>query len=175
MLTSSCHSPYFMLKGPKSYSRKQNKNLNSAYHVFTSTAQHGDSSPLHSLPSETLTHITSFLDPPSLRSLSLSCRKFQEHVNEDNTWHRAFFYQFFGLSPVDTLDGFRPLTFRSTAKTWRLEFIRRNVIRRRASLFTDASIAYNFRIVPQTLVTLQKRSHIARPPSRPHICDPRYA
>ena len=125
------NSPRFMRKGPKNKSQKDNSSNSNAYRTFTPTLQHGNlSSPLLLLPSESLTHITSFLDPPSLRSLSLTCSKFHEHISDDNTWHRAFVCQFFGVLPESALIDFRPLTFRSTGKTWRHEFVRRNIVRR---------------------------------------------
>lgn len=133
-----------MRKGPKSISQKDNSIPSAAYREFTPTVQHGRlSSPFLLLPSETLTHITSFLDLPSLLFFSQTCLKFYEHICDDNTWHRAFVCQFFGISPESALNDFRPLTFRSTGRTWRHEFTRRNMIRRLWSLSINAPILHD--------------------------------
>ncbi|KAH9176116.1 hypothetical protein EDB89DRAFT_1846757 [Lactarius sanguifluus] len=133
-----------MRKGPKSISQKDNSIPSAAYREFTPTLQHGRlSSPFLLLPSETLTHITSFLDLPSLLFFSQTCLKFYEHLSDDNTWHRAFVCQFFGIPPESALNDFRPLTFRSTGRTWRHEFTRRNIIRRLWSLSINAPILHD--------------------------------
>ncbi|KAH8986593.1 hypothetical protein EDB92DRAFT_1949077 [Lactarius akahatsu] len=133
-----------MRKGPKSISQKDNSIPSAAYREFTQTVQHGRlSSPFLLLPSETLTHITSFLDLSSLLFFSQTCLKFYEHICDDNTWHRAFVCQFFGIPPESALNDFRPLTFRSTGRTWRHEFTRRNIIRRLWSLSINAPILHD--------------------------------
>ncbi|KAH9068100.1 hypothetical protein EDB83DRAFT_2379660 [Lactarius deliciosus] len=133
-----------MRKGPKSISQKDNSIPSAAYRDFTPTVQHGRlSSPFLLLPSETLTHITSFLDPSSLLFFSQTCLKFYEHICDDNTWHRAFVCQFFGIPPESALNDFRPLTFRSTGRTWRHEFSRRNIIRRLWSLSINAPVLHD--------------------------------
>ncbi|KAF8266086.1 hypothetical protein EI94DRAFT_1733990, partial [Lactarius quietus] len=133
-----------MRNDPKSISQKDNTRISSASRTFTTTLQYGRlSSPLLSLPSESLTHITSFLDPLSLHSLSLTCQKFYEHVSDDNTWHRAFVCQIFGVAPESALTDCRPLTFRSTGKTWKGEFVRRDIVRRLWSRSINTPILHN--------------------------------
>ncbi|KAI9509900.1 hypothetical protein F5148DRAFT_977577 [Russula earlei] len=85
--------------------------------------------PCSCFPAESLTHITSFLDPVSLCSLAQANRKLYEHVSDDNTWRRAFISQFLGVSPEDALNEAKALTFRLTEKTWKIEFVRRHIIR----------------------------------------------
>ncbi|KAH9964874.1 hypothetical protein BC827DRAFT_1185706 [Russula dissimulans] len=120
-----------MPKGPKRTFQKDISRINNrTSRQSAQSAQHGQySSPLLLLPAESLTHITSFLDPVSLCSLAQTNRKLYEHVSDDNTWRRAFVCQFLGVSPENALNDARPLTFRLTQKTWRSEFVRRHIIR----------------------------------------------
>jgi hypothetical protein len=120
-----------MPKAPKRISQKDIFRINNkTSRESTQSIQYGQhSSHLLSLPSESLTHITSFLDPASLISLEETSRKLFEHVNDDNTWRRAFVCQFLGVSPENALNEVRALTFRLTEKTWRREFVRRHIIR----------------------------------------------
>ena len=120
-----------MLKGLKRASQKDISRATDISSQSTQSTQYGQhSSPLYLLPAESLTHITSFLDPVSLRSLAQTGRKLYEHVSDDNTWRRAFFCQFLGVLPENALKGVKALTFRLTQKTWRQEFVHRHIIRR---------------------------------------------
>ncbi|KAG8215422.1 hypothetical protein J3R82DRAFT_9030 [Butyriboletus roseoflavus] len=92
--------------------------------------QHGFQSLLN-LPQESLTHVTSYLPPPSLLALARTCRHLCEHIDDDNTWLRALLTQFLGISPEHELDNERILLLRRTEHTWRKEFIIRYVIKRR--------------------------------------------
>lgn len=112
--------------------------------------QHGnetssDSSPprrkafkLLSLPVESLTHVTSFLGPNSLLSLSATNHRLHDHVEDDNTWRRAFVYQFLGISPEGDIrdsrspDGSpgRTLMLRREETSWKREFVLRWNLRR---------------------------------------------
>ncbi|KAH8112038.1 hypothetical protein DFH11DRAFT_1609389 [Phellopilus nigrolimitatus] len=85
--------------------------------------------PLLEIPSESLTHITSFLDSGALFALSRTSKLLHEHVSDDNTWHRAFFCQFLGEGSEDgSLD--TPL-LRCTEESWKKEFVLRcNLLRR---------------------------------------------
>lgn len=129
--TTSTKLTHFMRKGPKRASQKDIlRATNSILRQSTQSIQHGQhSSPLYLLPSESLTHITSFLDPVSLYSLAQTSWKLYEHVGDDNTWRRAFFCQFLGVLPENALKGVKALTFRLTQKTWRQEFVHRHIIR----------------------------------------------
>jgi hypothetical protein len=91
--------------------------------VPSQKSQHGVLSILLDLPTESLTHITSFLDPQSLLILSRVCKQLHNHVEDDNTWHRAFVYQFFGISPESNVYYLNCLLLRRSEFTWKNEFI----------------------------------------------------
>jgi F-box-like len=120
-----------MHKAPNSTSQKDLlRIINKTSRKSTQPSQYGQHpSYLLLLPSESLTHITSFLDPGSLISLEETNRKLYRHVHDDNTWRRAFVYQFLGVSPENAVNEVNALTFRLTEKTWRREFLRRHAIR----------------------------------------------
>ena len=82
------------------------------------------------VPSETLTAITSYLDPPSLFALAVVNIYLNGHVKDDNTWRRAFFYQFLGISPENDLDDRKALLLRRTEGSWRNEFTVRYKLKR---------------------------------------------
>ena len=86
--------------------------------------------PLLAIPSESLTHITSYLDAKSLFILGLTNRSLHEHVTDDNTWRAAFLLQFLGKRPESTdVEGSAPL-LRRTEDTWKKEFVfRQNLLR----------------------------------------------
>ncbi|KAH9921650.1 uncharacterized protein B0H18DRAFT_1020662 [Fomitopsis serialis] len=85
-------------------------------------------------PSESLTHITSFLDPDTLLALSGTNRQLHAHVKDDNTWRRAYVYQFLGISPESDLrdnGDQKNLMLRREESTWRREFVLRYNLKRR--------------------------------------------
>ncbi|OJT11101.1 hypothetical protein TRAPUB_12385 [Trametes pubescens] len=91
---------------------------------------HAASTPsaLLSLPSESLTHVTAFLDPPDLLTLARICKQLHAHVADDNTWRRAYVYQYLGLTPESDLHNDandRTLMLRREETTWKKEFILR--------------------------------------------------
>jgi hypothetical protein len=92
--------------------------------------QHGHSSILLAFPSESLTHITCFLNPPSLLALGRTNRYLNNHVNDDNTWHRAFVCQFLGIGPEGDLRNTKTLMLRRCENSWSKEFIVRYNLRR---------------------------------------------
>jgi len=100
-------------------------------------SHHGivQSTGLLDIPAESLTHITSFLSPPSLLALSRTNRRLNEHINDDNTWYRAFINQFIGIGPENDLENEKILLLRKSERTWRKEFIMRHNLRR----FVDVS------------------------------------
>jgi hypothetical protein len=113
----------------------------------TSRSQHGfsdqpsDSAPtpiLLAFPSESLTHITSFLDPPSLLALSRVSRELYEHIKNDTVWYRAFLCQFLDIGPESDLHDdnvkSKSLVMRRHETTWRNEFITRFNLRRSGNL-----------------------------------------
>jgi hypothetical protein len=118
-------------------------------HTQFSNSQHGfDSVHLHSeqqllprllaIPSESLTHITAFLDPPSLLALARVCKVLYQHVQNDSVWHRAFICQFLGVSPETDLQSpfvqARSRLLRRSHKAWRGEFISRYNLKRCVTL-----------------------------------------
>lgn len=122
---------HFMHKEPTQASQNQ-RHTKSAFisnsHIPT---QHGLLSPapafsvLLALPSESLTHATSFLDPHSLLALSQVNKHLHNHVKDENTWHRAFVFQFLGIEPEGNVNGLESIMLRRTEGTWRKEYILR--------------------------------------------------
>ncbi|KIK90486.1 hypothetical protein PAXRUDRAFT_831680 [Paxillus rubicundulus Ve08.2h10] len=103
----------------------------SAYHHPQHGHQHSTESLLLDVPAESLTHITSYLTPPSLLTLATTCRSLYEHVKDDNTWLRAFLNQFLSISPERELENEKILSLKRMENTWRKEFILRYSFRRR--------------------------------------------
>ena len=94
-------------------------------------SNHGIHCPILVLvPSETLTAITSYLDPPCLFALAVVNIYLNRHVKDDNTWRRAFFCQFLSIGPENDLDDNKALLLRRTEGSWRNEFIVRYKIKR---------------------------------------------
>ncbi|THH18239.1 hypothetical protein EW146_g2713 [Bondarzewia mesenterica] len=140
-------SPIFMHNRPFGTSPKENHSRHKysqprRYH----SNQHGtvDHSALSllSLPSESLTHITSFLDSDSLLSLGRVNKRLYEHIKDDNTWHRAFVCQFLGIEPESDLDNVKCLTLRKSEATWKREFISRCHVNRRWSRSRNPTITH---------------------------------
>ncbi|RDX49038.1 hypothetical protein OH76DRAFT_622487 [Lentinus brumalis] len=83
---------------------------------------------LLSIPSESLTHVTAYLDPPDLLVLARTCKQLHAHVTDDNTWRRAYVHQYLGISPESDLRdeaGDKTLMLRREESSWRKEFILR--------------------------------------------------
>ena len=96
-----------------------------------SLSKHGIHCPILILvPSETLTAITSYLDPPSLLALAVVNIYLNGHVKDDNTWRRAFFYQFLGIGPENDLDDNKSILLKRTEGSWRNEFTVRYKLKR---------------------------------------------
>ncbi|KAI0669036.1 hypothetical protein C8Q78DRAFT_225075 [Trametes maxima] len=88
---------------------------------------------LLSIPPESLTHVTSFLDPPELLALARTCKPLHAHVADDNTWRRAYVYQYLGITPESDLRdgaGNKTLMLRREEHTWKKEFVLRYNLRR---------------------------------------------
>ncbi|KAH9856157.1 hypothetical protein C2E23DRAFT_504912 [Lenzites betulinus] len=88
---------------------------------------------LLNIPSESLTHVTSFLDPPDLITLARTCKQLHAHVADDNTWRRAYVYQYLGITPESDLHNDasnRALMLRREETSWKKEFILRYNLRR---------------------------------------------
>jgi hypothetical protein len=102
----------------------------SAHHHPQHGHHHSTESRLLDVPAESLTHITSYLTPPSLLTLATTCRSLYEHVKDDNTWLRAFLNQFLSISPERELENEKILPLRRMENTWRKEFILRYSFRR---------------------------------------------
>lgn len=139
---------------PNSPSRAQNRKESHKHKSAQSHKhlnQHGyakrvDSDPLSSpdgfklseLPAESLTHVTSFLDPNSLFALSGTNKRLHEHIEDENTWRRAYVYQFLGIAPERDIhessspDGKPGVAFmlRREYTSWKREFVHRWNLRR---------------------------------------------
>lgn len=129
-----------MLNKPTKASRNTSDQNKHAKSTTLRTAQHGclhrnpnlsplpeRGAPLLSVPGESLTHITSYLDVPSLLNLSRVNKSLHEHVNNDSTWYRALLCQFLGISPETDLQGVQTLSLRRTESTWKKEFVYRHI------------------------------------------------
>lgn len=81
---------------------------------------------LMSLPGESLTHITTYVDdPPSLFALSRVNRRLRDHIADDNTWYRVFAFHFLGIGPESDPQEEQKLLLRRTESTWKKEFVQR--------------------------------------------------
>jgi len=79
-----------------------------------------------SLPGESLTHITTYVDdPPSLFALSRVNRRLRDHIADDNTWYRVFAFHFLGIGPESDPQEEQKLLLRRTENTWKKEFVQR--------------------------------------------------
>lgn len=122
--------PSFMLNRPSELPQTDAQTQTFAKDTPKSKSQHG----LHgypillNVPVETLTGITSYLNPPSLFSLAQVNRYLNEHVKDDNTWRRAFVQQILGIGPESNLDDEKTLLLRRSERSWRHEFIARYVL-----------------------------------------------
>ncbi|KAL1734565.1 hypothetical protein EV714DRAFT_202299 [Schizophyllum commune] len=83
------------------------------------------------LPPESRTHITAYLDPPSLDALGQTCKLLRAHVADESTWYHAFLCQFLGVGPEASLSDETALLLRRQQKSWRLEFAYRHKMRGR--------------------------------------------
>lgn len=112
-------------------------------------SQTGESN-LLGIPAESLTHITSFLPPSSLFSLGRTSKQLHNHVKDDNTWRRAYFCQFLGISPEDDLrDGGelranRALMVRRMETSWKREFVARWNLRRCVLIFYHGGAPFSY-------------------------------
>ncbi len=100
-------------------------------------AASGTADVLLSIPSESLTHVTSFLDPPDLLALARTCQHLNAHVGDDNTWRRAYVYQCFGIMPESDIHNDasdKAVMLRREESSWRKQFIWRYTLRRYVTL-----------------------------------------
>src|SRR5207245_10601389 len=108
---------------PTHNSQKETRNIpTTRTQPHTSQLQDGERQPssiLLDIPVESLTHVTSYLAPPSLLALSRTCSALYEHVKDDNTWYRAFLTQVVGITPESRLDGTKIPPLRRIRKTWK--------------------------------------------------------
>ncbi|KAJ3506819.1 hypothetical protein NLJ89_g6654 [Agrocybe chaxingu] len=128
-------SPSFMLNRPIDNPQTDAQTQNLTKVTQKSKHQHGIHHIRHPIlldvPVETLTGITSHLDPPTLFALAAVNKYLAHHITNDNTWRRAFVLQFLGIGPESELDGEKTLLLRRNERSWRNEFIARHRLRRR--------------------------------------------
>ena len=116
----------------------------------TKSRQHGNAHHPHAasgptdalliIPSESLTHVTSFLAPPDLLALARTCHQLNAHVADDNTWLRAYVYRYLGIAPENDLHSDaadKTIMLRREESSWRKEFIQRYKLRRYVMRFLD--------------------------------------
>ncbi|KAI6020627.1 hypothetical protein EDC04DRAFT_3093059 [Pisolithus marmoratus] len=122
---------------PTHLSQKENQ-ISTRTHSYPrpQALQHGEQhehsdyhSILFELPVESLTHVTSYLTPLSLVALGRTCKRLRDHVEDDNTWYRAFFTQVVGVHPEHPLDEGNLFLLRRVERTWREEFVSRYTLR----------------------------------------------
>lgn len=80
------------------------------------------------VPEESLLHITSYLEPPSLLALGRVCKILSQHVKLDSTWLRAFATQCLAISPesdLELIENKSLMLRRSPQQPWRDLFIAR--------------------------------------------------
>ncbi|KAK0206349.1 WD40-repeat-containing domain protein [Desarmillaria ectypa] len=106
------------------------------------------------IPSENLTHITAYLDPHSLLSLSRVSTKLYAHVKEEHTWRTAFALNFLGIGPEGDLSDFKGRLLRRSELSWRREYIVRYSLRRRWERSRTATIVHNPVLSPITKIHL---------------------
>lgn len=130
-------SPNFMHKEPTQSPQRKHRTRSTQPLTLNNLDQYGylHSQPqafsvLLALPSESLTHVTSFLDPHSLLALAQVNKHLHEHVKDENTWHRAFVFQFLGVGAEGDTNGTESLMVRRMESTWRKEYIIRWNLRR---------------------------------------------
>ncbi|TCD62793.1 hypothetical protein EIP91_006411, partial [Steccherinum ochraceum] len=121
--------------------------ISSSYRAHALPASQNRESTLFNIPAESLTHITSFLAPPALFALGRTNKQLHDHINDDNTWRRAYFCQFLGISPEDDLrdgaiDGGRSLMVRRIESTWKREYVHRWNLRRRYERSRSAPVTH---------------------------------
>ncbi|KAI6011433.1 hypothetical protein EDC04DRAFT_3094687 [Pisolithus marmoratus] len=122
---------------PTHLSQKENQiGTRTHSHLRPNAIQHGEQrqhqdyhSFLLELPVESLTHVTSYLTPLSLVALGRTCKRLRDHVEDDNTWYRAFLTQVVGVHPEHPLDEGNLFLLRRVERTWREEFVSRYTLR----------------------------------------------
>ncbi|KAK0191154.1 WD40-repeat-containing domain protein [Armillaria mellea] len=106
------------------------------------------------IPSENLTHITAYLDPHSLLSLSRVNTQLHAHVKEEHTWRTAFALNFLGIGPEGDLSDFKGRLLRRSEPSWRREYIVRYNLRRRWERSRTATIIHTPVLSPITKIHL---------------------
>lgn len=116
-----------MLYRPTTLPQTDAQNPNPLKATPKSKAQHGIPEIrcpiLTDVPVEILTGVTSHLTPPDLLSLACVNIHLNRHVDDDNTWRRAFVRQFFGIGPESDLNDEKTLLLRRSERSWRYELI----------------------------------------------------
>ncbi|KAL1682143.1 hypothetical protein EV122DRAFT_204099 [Schizophyllum commune] len=95
------------------------------------------------LPPESRTHITAYLDPPSLDALGQTCKLLRAHVADESTWYHAFLCQLLGVGPEASLSNETALLLRRQQKSWRLEFAYRHKMRGRWQRSRNTTVVHS--------------------------------
>ncbi|KAL4065655.1 hypothetical protein V8B97DRAFT_1875128 [Scleroderma yunnanense] len=131
---------------PTHNSRKESSNSKTHSDSNVDAVQHGKQqqpiSILLDIPVESLTHVTSYLAPPSLLALSGTCTRLYEHVKDDITWYRAFLTQAVGVGPEGLDDG-KVILLKRLERTWRKEFTLRYRLREKWEYSRNPTITHS--------------------------------
>ncbi|KDQ12153.1 hypothetical protein BOTBODRAFT_146867 [Botryobasidium botryosum FD-172 SS1] len=103
-------------------------------------AHHGNE--ITCMPSEIITHFTSFLSPHDLLALSLVSKSFRDHVRREDTWKAAFYLNFLAIGPEESEHG-RALQLRRTEDTWCKEYVFRHNLARRWAKSRNPTISHS--------------------------------
>ncbi|KAF8588122.1 hypothetical protein K439DRAFT_1406853 [Ramaria rubella] len=96
-----------------------------------------------SIPGESLTHITTYIDDPSsLLALSRVNRRLRDHIADDNTWYRVFASYFWNIGPESDPPDATRLTLRRSENTWKKEFVARFRALRRWEKSRSSTLRY---------------------------------
>lgn len=127
-------------------SSAQHESANSSLHshcrqLKDADANSGTGQPksiLERMPYETLSHVTSYLDPPALANLSGVSSYFKEYLADDVVWKLALFANVLDIRPEREKDSARAFLLRRIEFTWKAEYIQRF----KALTYVHASFTY---------------------------------
>ena len=115
--------PYMPNRAHQSNTQRQIRKKSEPNSLIPSIAAHHGH--ILSLPSESLTQITAWLDPKSLLAFGRVNRQLRDHVADDHTWGIAFKARFLKLSPEVVPSQTDLLLLRRSETSWRKEFLSR--------------------------------------------------
>jgi len=102
------------------------QHVSSHYQSISSSALQGGTdgaTVFQLLPYETLCHVASYLDPPSLAKLSAVNRYLHEFISEDVIWKLALFANILDIHPEREHESPTAFLLRRLEPTWKAEYI----------------------------------------------------